>query len=91
MSSQPRARWKTLEIAVRERQHAPAIVCVGKVTSEQREQQKRSNLHESDIAENDGRPGLEVEIPTHGDREHLESEARQEISGQKQAIIAEAE
>ena len=66
--------------------------CVSaKVTGKQREQQKRGNLHESNIAENNGRPGLQVQIPTHGDREHLESEARQEISGQKQAIISEAE
>ena len=76
---------------MRERQHAPAIVCVGEMTGKQREQQKRGNLHESHIAENDGRSGLQVQIPTHGDREHLESEARQEISGQKQAIISEAE
>jgi hypothetical protein len=63
-------------------------VDVGVVAGEKRKEQKRSYLCESDVAENDGRPGLQVQVPTDGDGKHLKSEARQKAPGEQETKVA---
>jgi hypothetical protein len=66
-------------------------MCIREVSREQRKQQEGRYLCETNIAEHDRGPGLEIQIPAHGDGEHLKPETREEVSSQKQAIIAKAE
>ena len=44
-----------------------------------RKQKKRNYLHQADVAEDDGRSRLQIEIPTDRHRKHLEAKGRQKV------------
>ena len=52
-----------------------------------RKQKKRNYLHQADIAEDDGRSRLQVEIPTDRYRKHLEAEGREKRPAQQETKV----
>jgi len=70
---------------------AAAIVPVRKVAGRKSEQQKGRDLDESHVPQHHGGSGLEVEIPAHRHRKHLQAEARKEVSAQEKSKVPRAE
>lgn len=77
--------------ALGEHHDGAAVIAVGDVTGEEGEEQKRGDLNEAYVAQDERRVGFSVEIPAHCDGEHLEAEVREEAAGEKEAVVAQAE
>ena len=75
---------------LRQDHRAAAVVAVCDVSREEREYQKRSDLHKPDIAEYERRSGFDIQIPAHGKRKHLRAEIGEEQACQQQAVITGA-
>src|SRR4051812_6365233 len=73
---------------LRDDENATTIIDISEVTRGKRKQQERCNLNQADITQNDRGPRCDVQVPADGDRQHLQTEARQEIAREKKTEAA---
>src|SRR6476646_6147046 len=76
---------------LRDYENSPAIVNVRDVTRSKGKQEEGCYLNQSDVTENDGGPGCDVQVPADSDRQHLQAEARQEIARKEKTEAAGTE
>ena len=68
-----------------------AVMPVRDVAGEQREEQERGHLDETNVAEHNRRTGGKIQIPAYGDGQHLQAKAGEECADEEQFVIRGAE